>query len=105
MAVIVPRNDLKTGTDGESDQRHERILEPHAIYVVLLGASNDIAHLGVTCDQAIENCQVDTLGDWRRLPPRAAAALLRRRLDVPPNEPAPEPAREDLLDRSRPTVA
>jgi hypothetical protein len=32
MSVIVQCDDLKSGSDGESHQRHERIPESHAVF-------------------------------------------------------------------------
>jgi hypothetical protein len=55
VPMIVPRDDLKARADGESDHRHERVPESYAIDVVSPGATNDIAHAGVTGDEAVEN--------------------------------------------------
>jgi hypothetical protein len=55
VPMIVPGDDLKARADGESDHWHERVPESHAIDVVSLGATNHVAHAGVTGHEAVEN--------------------------------------------------
>ena len=98
--MIVTREDLQAGAGGKSDERHIRILESDAIDVVTARAINDLAHFCIAGDEPVENRRVDLPRDGHALPRRSPAGRLRRWLDVPPNEPSPEPTWCDLVDRA-----
>src|SRR5689334_19726677 len=96
VAVVVPSDDLKAGTDRESDQRHKRVSESYPVDIASLSASCHFAHLDIARDEAVENGRINLLCDWDDLARRAMRSLLRCRFDVSSNEPATEPARGDL---------
>src|SRR5689334_6594489 len=104
MAVVVACDDLETGADREPDQWNERIPESHPIHIDSASTDDDVADPAVTRDEAVEDRDVDPAGDRNGLPRRAAARLLRRRVDVSPNEPAPEPPGPDFVDCSARTT-
>lgn len=100
----MPHEDLETRADGKADSGYKRILESDPIHVVLGGPANMVAQGLVRRQKAGQNRRVDA-GSRHDLPGRAPAFGYRRRLDIRPDKPAPEPARCDVTDgRARLTV-
>ena len=98
--MIVPDDDLQGAADGESDQRHKRILEPHTIDVICLGAGNEVAYPGVASQEPVDNGALKVLRPRHNLHRRAGTLLWCRWFDVRPNNPAREPAGCNLIHGS-----
>src|SRR5581483_9367678 len=55
MAVIVSRENLEPGADGEPNTRDERITKPHVVHIEVGRGVNDAANRGVAGDEARED--------------------------------------------------
>src|SRR5215472_4187939 len=98
MTAFVVYDDLEPSTDRESKSGHKRIPKPSAVYVLGACLDDEFAALFVAGQESIENRKVDV----RRGPDlgRSRSTLaVRRCLGKPPDKPATEPSRSDLLHR------
>lgn len=70
MAGLVLRHNLETRADGESEQRHERIVEANAIHVEGAGSDDEVPRDLVAAEQRVEHRRFDVgrRPDSRRRP-------------------------------------
>ena len=98
MTAFMADNDLKSGTDGESNSRDKRIPKANAVDVFGARVDHEFPAGFVSGEKAFENRSANV---GRGPDPRWSWSSLgdRRRLDKAANKPAPEPSGGYLLDR------
>ena len=96
VPALMRRKKFQARSDGETNHWNEGIRESDAVDVVAPGAIDEVTSLLVAVEKSIENSQVDL---WSRpdLFRRTDPVRFGRGLDEASNEPAPEPARRDVL--------
>ena len=55
MATLVSGEDLKAGSDGETDYWNKRVFEPDAVDVFSFSLRNRFAERAVACNKAVED--------------------------------------------------
>src|SRR6266852_5988863 len=102
MAALMSREDFQPGSDGETQYGNKRVPESDAVYVVVTGATDQLACGLVASEEKIQNMRIDARAR-RNLPGSANPFGFGRWFYKVANEPAAEPARRDVLNRKEVT--
>ena len=76
MPALMSRHDFQPSSDGETQHGNKRILETHAVYVVIAGATDQLARGLVASEEKVKNTRIYS-GAWRNLLGRTSPLGLR----------------------------
>src|SRR5438105_15857724 len=97
MAALMAHDDFESCSDGETQHGDEGIPVSDAVYIVVTGATDELACGLVAGEEKIKNTRIDS-GARRNLFGSTSPSGFGRWFDVVANEPPAEPARCDVLN-------